>query len=106
MTMTEGIKKVEPGHYFIKQPEKAIVFKQYWHVTFDPLLMDEDAWVKRIQDAMYDSVEAHMQSDVPVGSFLSGGIDSTLIAAIAQEINPAIQTFSRSEEHTSELQSR
>ncbi|HLR09528.1 MAG TPA: asparagine synthase (glutamine-hydrolyzing) [Bacillota bacterium] len=94
MTMTEGIKKVEPGHYFIKQPEKAIVFKQYWHVTFDPLLMDEDAWVKRIQDAMYDSVEAHMQSDVPVGSFLSGGIDSTLIAAIAQEINPAIQTFS------------
>lgn len=94
MTMTPGIKKVEPGHYFVKQPGEAIVFTRYWHATFNPILMEKQNWIKRIQDVMYDSVNVHMRSDVPVGSFLSGGIDSTIIVAMAKEINPNIKTFS------------
>lgn len=94
LTMTEGIKKVEPGHYFIKNPGSPITFHRYWHATFNPILMDKQKWIQRIQDVMYDSVNMHMRSDVPVGSFLSGGIDSTIIVAMAKEINPNIKTFS------------
>ncbi|MCT2535836.1 asparagine synthase (glutamine-hydrolyzing) [Aquibacillus koreensis] len=94
MTLTEGIKKVEPGHYFVKKPGEPIAFHRYWHATFSPILMEKNEWLKRIQDVMYDSVNVHMRSDVPVGSFLSGGIDSTLIVAIAREFNPNLKTFS------------
>ncbi|ALX48432.1 asparagine synthase (glutamine-hydrolyzing) [Lentibacillus amyloliquefaciens] len=94
LTMTEGIKKVEAGHYFVKKPAQPISFHRYWHATFRPVVMEKQNWVSRIQEAMYDSVKVHMRSDVPVGSFLSGGIDSTLIVAIAKEINPNIKTFS------------
>ncbi|MBP1950333.1 asparagine synthase (glutamine-hydrolyzing) [Virgibacillus litoralis] len=94
MTMTAGINKVEPGYYFVKKPNGPIAFKQYWSATFNPILMEKKDWVKRIQDVMYDSVSKHMRSDVPVGSFLSGGIDSTIIVAMAKRINPNIKTFS------------
>ncbi|MDL4842574.1 asparagine synthase (glutamine-hydrolyzing) [Aquibacillus rhizosphaerae] len=94
LTLTEGIKKVEPGHFFVKKPGESITFHRYWHAKFNPILMEKPAWIKRIQDVMYDSVNVHMRSDVPVGSFLSGGIDSTLIVAIAKEFNPNLKTFS------------
>lgn len=94
LTLTEGIKKVEPGHYFVKKPGEAVEFHRYWHATFNPVLMEKQAWIKKIQDVMYDSVNVHMRSDVPVGSFLSGGIDSSLIVAIAREFNPNLKTFS------------
>ncbi|MFD1040171.1 asparagine synthase (glutamine-hydrolyzing) [Virgibacillus byunsanensis] len=94
MTMTANIKKVEPGHYFVKKPGQQLSFKRYWHATFNPVLMNKANWIKRIQDVMYDSVNIHMRSDVPVGSFLSGGIDSTIIVAMAKEFNPNIKTFS------------
>lgn len=94
MTMTDNISKIEPGHYFVKRPGEQIQFYRYWHATFNPVFMEKQAWIKRIQDVMYDSVNVHMRSDVPVGSFLSGGIDSTLIVAIAREFNPNLKTFS------------
>lgn len=94
MTMTVGIQKVEPGHYFTKKPGEPIEFTRYWHATFQPVLREKQDWIKKIQEVMYDSVKVHMRSDVPVGSFLSGGIDSTLIVSIAKEFNPGIKTFS------------
>lgn len=93
-SLTEGIKKVEPGHYFVKKAGQPISFTRYWHATFMPKLMEKQAWTKKIQDVLYDSVKVHMRSDVPVGSFLSGGIDSTIIVAMAREINPSLKTFS------------
>ncbi|SEB04580.1 asparagine synthase (glutamine-hydrolysing) [Thalassobacillus cyri] len=93
-TMTEDIKKVSPGHYFIQKPGEEVKFNRYWHATFEPKSMDKNSWIEQIQQAMYDSVSKHMRSDVPVGSFLSGGIDSSLIVAMAKEYNPGIQTFS------------
>ncbi|SDC21270.1 asparagine synthase (glutamine-hydrolysing) [Terribacillus halophilus] len=93
-SMTEGIKKVEPGHYFVKREGEPIEFHRYWHATFSPKIMDKQAWITRIQDVLYDSVSKHMRSDVPVGSFLSGGIDSSVIVAIAKEFNPNLKTFS------------
>ncbi|RYG74547.1 asparagine synthase (glutamine-hydrolyzing) [Lentibacillus lipolyticus] len=94
MTMTAGIQKVEPGHYFVHRPGEKVIFHRYWHASFTPVLMDKHDWMKRIRDVMYNSVQVHMRSDVPVGSFLSGGIDSTIIVAMAKEFNPDIETFS------------
>ncbi|WP_420842593.1 asparagine synthase (glutamine-hydrolyzing) [Fervidibacillus halotolerans] len=93
-TLTEKIKKLLPGHYFIKEVGKPIEMKTYWKASFQPIIKGEDEWIKDIQSALFDSVNVHMRSDVPVGSFLSGGIDSTFIVSIAKEYNPKIKTFS------------
>ncbi|WP_173918142.1 asparagine synthase (glutamine-hydrolyzing) [Halobacillus sp. Marseille-Q1614] len=94
LTMTEGVHKVEPGHYFVKKPNEPLQMERYFHAAFQPTISDEARQIKRIQDVLFDSVDVHMRSDVPVGSFLSGGIDSSLIVSIARQFNPNIKTFS------------
>ncbi|KGX86760.1 asparagine synthase (glutamine-hydrolyzing) [Pontibacillus litoralis] len=93
-TLTDGVHKVEPGHYFVKKPDESMEFHRYFHATFTQVSGNEQQWIKKIQDTLYDSVNVHMRSDVPVGSFLSGGIDSSVIVAMAREFNPNIKTFS------------
>lgn len=93
-SMSDGIKKLEPGHYFTKKIGEKLKIKRYWKASFHPVVKSEDTLVKEIRDVLYDSVKMHMRSDVPVGSFLSGGIDSSIIASIAKEYHPAIKTFS------------
>lgn len=93
-SLTQGVKRLEPGHYFTKKIGESMQISQYWKAKFQPVAKSEDTFIKEIRDVMYDSVKMHMRSDVPVGSFLSGGIDSSIIAAIAKEYHPAIKTFS------------
>ena len=93
-TMTKHVKKLMPGHCFTKKLGEAMEIRQYWKAKFSPVLRSEQDWIKEIKNVMYDSVKVHMRSDVPVGSFLSGGIDSTIIASIAKEFHPGIKTFS------------
>ena len=93
-TMTDGIKKLEPGHYFTKKIGLPMEIKRYWKAQFKPVHQAEADFIKEIKDVLFDSVKMHMRSDVPVGSFLSGGIDSSIIASIAKEFHPAIKTFS------------
>ncbi|MFJ7729529.1 asparagine synthase (glutamine-hydrolyzing) [Neobacillus sp. NPDC097160] len=98
-TLSEGIHKLEPGHYFTKKIGSAMEIKRYWKAQFKPVQKSEDEFVKEIRDILFDSVEKHMRSDVPVGSFLSGGIDSSIIASIAKQYHPAIKTFSVGFDH-------
>jgi asparagine synthase (glutamine-hydrolysing) len=98
-SMTEGIQKLEPGHYFTKKVNAQMEIKRYWRASFHPVQKSESDFVKEIKDVLFDSVKMHMRSDVPVGSFLSGGIDSSIIASIAKEFHPAIKTFSVGFEH-------
>jgi asparagine synthase (glutamine-hydrolysing) len=94
MTMSAGIKKLEPGHYFTKKIGSPMEIKKYWKARFTPVQKSESEFMKEIKDVLIDSVKMHMRSDVPVGSFLSGGIDSSIIASIAKEFHPGIKTFS------------
>ncbi|WNB93002.1 asparagine synthase (glutamine-hydrolyzing) [Bacillus sp. NEB1478] len=93
MTMTKDIKKLEPGHYFIKKAGRPMEIKPYWKPSFEPKKMTFEEAKDEIRSVMRDSVKMHMRSDVPVGAFLSGGIDSSTIVALASELHPALKTF-------------
>ncbi|EKN68544.1 asparagine synthase (glutamine-hydrolyzing) [Schinkia azotoformans] len=94
LTLSGNIKKLEPGHCFIKRIGAPIIIKKYWNATFEPKHYTKEQLIKKVRDVLFDSVEMHMRSDVPVGSFLSGGIDSSSIVSIAKELNPSLLTFS------------
>ena len=93
-TLFPSIKKVKPGHYFTLDEKNGLQFKEYWHPTFHPVAQSEKGLENHIQEVLRESVKKHMRSDVPVGCFLSGGIDSTIVATLCKEFNPNIKTFS------------
>jgi asparagine synthase (glutamine-hydrolysing) len=93
-TMTSQVKKLEPGHYFTKKPNSKITIHKYWTAKFSPKNYSESQVTKEVREVLIDSVNMHMRSDVPVGSFLSGGIDSSIIVSLAKQVNPNLKTFS------------
>src|ERR671916_137001 len=94
-TLHTGIRRIESGTSFTVV-DGELSTKRYFHPTFPirPVAEDEQqALYDRIADVLDDSVRMHMRADVTVGSFLSGGIDSTAIAALAKRYNPKLLTF-------------
>ena len=82
-TFFKNVYKLPPAHYFRFKGGR-FEAKRYWDVRFnadDKPVLDE--WVNKISDTFHDSVEAHKIADVEVGSFLSSGVDSSYVAAIA-----------------------
>lgn len=113
-TMFKGIFKLPPGH-FITVDLKTSFFtvQQYWQYEFEPngttpsSAETETKLAEQISSVMKDSVEHHMISDVPVGAFLSGGVDSAIIVTLVQELrNKAgagpVSTFTIGFDHVSE----
>lgn len=94
LTITESVKKLPAGHYFEKEWGEAIRCRPYFHAQFQSVYGNESQIIRRVREVLLDSVEVHLRSDVPVGSFLSGGIDSTLIVAMAKQFQPNLKTFS------------
>ncbi len=94
-TIWKGVRKLAPGHFAIFENGELTV-QRYWN--FDPSVetpIDQQAACERLRELLTDSVKMRMQSDVPLGTFLSGGIDSSLITAIAsQQSQTPIRTFS------------
>ncbi|KMY41494.1 asparagine synthase (glutamine-hydrolyzing) [Peribacillus loiseleuriae] len=93
-TLTKSIKKLSPGHYFTQKPGEKMKILPYWQPKFQPSHLEDSKLIKEIQDALIESINVHMRSDVPIGAFLSGGIDSSFIVSLAKEVNPKIKTFS------------
>ena len=91
-----GIRRLESGTYAFVTPGGTVDSTRYFEPKFKttPVPKDkEQDLFDRIAAALEDSVAKHMRADVTVGSFLSGGIDSTAIATLAKRHNPNLLTF-------------
>ncbi|CAG1066057.1 asparagine synthase (glutamine-hydrolysing) [uncultured bacterium] len=90
-TMFEGIMKLQPGHIMTVRAGK-VETQRYWELKKDPALVkymsgakEEDA-ASHLYSALSESVRKRMQSDVPVGALLSGGLDSSAILGLMTEL--------------------
>lgn len=99
LTLAESIKRLEPGSYMTRKQNGQLDVQPYWKPVFRPNYRPLNEKVAEIRRVLNDSVKVHMRSDVPVGAFLSSGIDSTSIVAMAKEIHPGLKTFSVGFEH-------
>ena len=81
-TFFKGVKKLRPGHYYIYENGKMEI-KTYYNLTLDYKDMTFDEAVGKIENEVEESVKYHKISDVEVGSFLSGGVDSSYVVATA-----------------------
>ena len=95
-TLTRGVRRLESGCYAVIRPGELPATKRYFRPRFaaTPFAAgSEQARYDEITAVLEDSVAKHMRADVTVGAFLSGGIDSTAIAALAIRHNPRLITF-------------
>jgi asparagine synthase (glutamine-hydrolysing) len=92
----EGVHKLEPGHLIILRPGGRPRIRRYWEVSFQPETgRSEQYYIERLRELLEESVRLHMVSDVPLGAFLSGGVDSSAVVATMARLSPrAIKTFS------------
>jgi asparagine synthase (glutamine-hydrolysing) len=92
-TMTPPVRSLPPGHFMTARPGGPVDVFRYWRPVLRPARSPSADTPERILGALRDSVTAHLRSDVPVGAFLSGGVDSAAICALAAETRPGMMTF-------------
>lgn len=91
-TLLDGVQQLPAAHYAIVSPGQAPVAKRYWEVHYDIDWSHSEGWfTQRLQELMDDSIRMHMRADVEVGSYVSGGVDSSLVAALARETQPGLR---------------
>lgn len=95
LCLLEGIEKLLPGHYLVAEKNQ-ITLHEYWDVPAEETeVRSEDEWGALIREKLSETVKAQMVSDVSLGAFLSGGIDSSLIvAAMARHSSRPVKTYS------------
>lgn len=77
-----GICELKPGWWLV-YTENGLTLRQYWHLESKPHEDDLATTIEKVRFLVKDAIERQLVSDVPVGAFLSGGLDSSVIAAIA-----------------------
>ena len=81
-TFFKGVYKLRPGHYLTYDfKTNKIETKEYYNINFKPKEQDFDKLVEKIDDTITKSIDYHIISDVPVGAYLSGGIDSSYVVS-------------------------
>jgi asparagine synthase (glutamine-hydrolysing) len=95
LTMFKKIEKVLPGHYMVCEKGQ-ISQRLYWDIDPEQVenLPDRE-WVERVREKLLESIRIRLVSDVPLGAFLSGGIDSSaIVAAMARMTDQPVKTYS------------
>jgi len=97
-TMFKGVKKVLGGESLLfdfKEKDKGIKIKRYWDIKEDIINAPEEYFIKQLRRLLEESAKLRTIADVPVGAFLSGGIDSTSVVALTKpNIDYDFHTFS------------
>jgi asparagine synthase (glutamine-hydrolysing) len=92
-TMFEGVKMLPAGHYLVAH-EGRISTCQYWDLQFEPdPRIRPDVWAAGLRERFEAAVDLQLRSDVPVGTFLSGGMDTGSICAVASRRLPGMHSF-------------
>ncbi len=96
-TIYRNVYKLQPGHY-LSMTEKGLENKPYWSLAGSlsgEVVREERAAKKQLEDLLISSVQYQLIGDVPLGVFLSGGIDSSIVAALAsRQSDTKLNTFS------------
>src|SRR5260370_5924982 len=92
-TLVPPARSLPPGHVLVARPGGRVDVFRYWRPEFKPARSPSSSSPEKILAAMRDSVAVHLRSDVPVGAFLSGGVDSATLCALAAEASPGLLTF-------------
>ena len=95
-TIFQKVKKLLPGHYIEIQPEQINV-DSYYTIPYDRdnyTRASYEEQCKKLESLLEEAVQKRLVADVPLGSFLSGGIDSSVIATLAKRHKPDLHTFS------------
>jgi asparagine synthase (glutamine-hydrolysing) len=94
-TIFKGIRKLRPGHFLILENEKVTV-TEYWDVRYSESgdCKTEDDFADKLQELLQESVRARLISDVPLGAFLSGGLDSSaIVGTMASLTGGPVESF-------------
>jgi asparagine synthase (glutamine-hydrolysing) len=99
-TLFRNIRKLMPGHRMVLDvtgPKPELQCERYWDIPESAgshAVLDERGWIAETRARLEESVQMHLMSDVPLGVFLSGGLDSSAIAALTQRASSRpVQTF-------------
>ncbi|MBE9528374.1 MAG: asparagine synthase (glutamine-hydrolyzing) [Proteobacteria bacterium] len=94
-TIFKGICKLPPGHSLIYRRGKTQI-KQYWNVEYkQEKVQKEEFYIERLLEIMSEAVKMRLISEVPLGAFLSGGVDSSMVVALmARQMSEPVKTFS------------
>jgi asparagine synthase (glutamine-hydrolysing) len=96
MTIFQSIKKLPPAH-MLTLCNGEITIQQYWNISYAQKieLSSINGYIEQFMDIFREAVKIRLRSDVPLGAFLSGGIDSSAIVAVMSQIgNQPVKTFS------------
>jgi asparagine synthase (glutamine-hydrolysing) len=91
-TIYRDIRRLSPGHS-ISLKNGRIEIRRYWDFTFIPAELDEEQAVPLIQETLFSSVKRHLMSEVPLGVFLSSGMDSASIVAMMRKAGSPVTTY-------------
>lgn len=95
-TIYHDIKKLRPAHTLEIENGGKVKITRYWDIEYRPdYSKTEDEWCRLIDGKLSESVKAHLMSDVPLGAFLSGGVDSSSVVALMSKYSSSpVKTFS------------
>lgn len=95
LTVFAGLRKLEPGTWLRVDADGTMESRRYWAPRFAPdTAPTEDEWLERLDACLEEAVRLHRVADVPVGTFVSGGLDSSLVTAyVARQAAGGVRSF-------------